>query len=99
LNQLQSSIDEGTVTLPLKLHIKCAYATIDGNNRSWKLYSKNDFEIGKDIKFSCDASGEVEVTQKELNNLRLSVDSPRFKIKLTGFDKNRDVLTKVNIER
>ena len=57
LKTASSSIDEGTVA-PLKLHIKCAYATVNGNNDH--NYTQKMILNLKDIKLSCDANGEVK---------------------------------------
>ena len=98
LETLKNSIDQGTMTLPVELHIKCAYLTLNGSNEAWRLYSKHDFEIGKDIKFSHETPGSVEVLQRELNELKLSINSSQFSLRLTGFDENRDLITKVSVE-
>ena len=97
LDILPSLVDQGAIELPIQIQIKCAYQTLNGPNEAWKLYSKYDFEIGKDIKVVHEADGHIEIIQKELNDLRLSINSSKFSIKISGFDANRDLLTNVSV--
>jgi hypothetical protein len=88
-------IENDTLTLPVKISIKSAYQTINGPSEAWKYYSKNDFEIGKDISVQCEPADRIQVLESTGNSLLLEVDSPKFNIKVSGFDENRDLVTKV----
>lgn len=98
LSTFQDALDQGRMKLPIKLLIKCAYLTLNGPNEAWKLYSKHDFEIGKDIKVTFDSNGSIDTIKKELNTLCVSVNSTDFRIKLSGFDENRDLTTSIRLE-
>jgi len=98
LDAFKDALDQRTLQLPIKLKIKCAYLTLNGANEAWKLYSKHDFEIGKDIKISFDSNSSVEVIKKELNTLSVAINSTDFCIRLSGFDENRDLTTSIRLE-
>ena len=94
LPSIDEFIADGEITLPLTLQIKAAYQTLNGPSDAWKHYSPIDFKIGEDITVNAEPSDKICVVTQEGNNLKLEINSPKFKIQLTGFDKNRDLITK-----
>jgi hypothetical protein len=97
LKSLQGFVERGEISLPIKLQIKSAYQTINGPNEAWKYYSKHDFEMGKDISIEMVPKDKIQVVESTGNNLKLEINATSFKIKVTGFDTNRDLITKVRM--
>ena len=95
LASFRKFIENETINLPVKISIKSAYQTISGPSKAWKYYSKNDFEIGKDVSVKCEPADKIQILESSGNSLLLEVDSTDFNIKLSGFDENRDLVTKV----
>ena len=94
LPALEGFVANNEMTLPITLQIKAAYQTLNGPTEAWKHYSPIDFEIGKDISFSCEPADQVQVISMKDNILKLEISSTEFDIQLTGFDQNRDLITK-----
>jgi hypothetical protein len=90
-------IFDGEITLPLTLEIKAAYQTLSGPSDAWKHYSPIDFKMGDDIKIHVEPADKVQIIKQDGNNLKLEISSPEFAVKLTGFDRNRDLVTKAKI--
>ena len=97
LKSLESFLEQGTVSLPISLQIKSAYQTINGPSAAWKYYSKHDFEMGKDISVDLIPKDKIQVVESDGNNLKLEINAASFKITVTGFDANRDLITKVRV--
>lgn len=97
LKSLEEFVESGTVSLPISLQIKSAYQTISGPTAAWRYYSKHDFEMGKDIKIDLTPKDKIKIMESDGNNLKLEINSPSFKIMVTGFDENRDLITKVKV--
>ena len=90
-------IFDGEISLPLTLTVKAAYQTLNGPTEAWKLYSPVDFQMGKDIAVSCEPPDAIQVVNAANNILKLEISKADFKVTLSGFDKNRDLVTKANV--
>lgn len=92
--------DAGTQP-PARLNIKCAYDTRGKN--PLRVYRKSldakspDFQIGKDG-VSVVAQEGVEIVEVKNNELRIEVLKQDFRLAVTGFDTNRDLLVNVKME-
>ena len=76
--------------------VKFAYLTKDGN--PFKQWTHLDFQLGKDIEVFTDGRGlhsNVTIDEKNKNRLLFKVDNNDFKVKVTGFDTNRDIAVDV----
>lgn len=79
------------------LDIRVAYDVRKGN--ALTKYDKADFQFGKSpIQFAPDTAG-VEVLGSELNRMRVKVTAPDFRVSVTGFDGNRDLLVRVTLKK
>jgi hypothetical protein len=74
---------------PEALDLQVAYDTSRGN--PFKKYHPADFDLSK---LEVVATG-LEVTRREGNRLRFTPVSDDFKLEVTGFDTNRDLVVKV----
>ena len=74
---------------PRLLLIRAAYHVRRGN--PFKKYHPADFDF-RSMKTECKGATELE---KKENRLRVKIDSGDFRVKVTGFDPNRDVRVEV----
>lgn len=98
INSLKDACDQGVISLPIRFKVKCAYLTLNGPKEAWKLYSKIDFDLEKNIQIIMDPSDGVKVISKQANEAIFECERTDFNVKLIGFDPNRDLLTKISIE-
>lgn len=81
--------------IPDTVTIECAYITSSGN--PLKNYSELDFCMDKDP-ISVEGAG-VSVVEMEKNRMVLKIDDSDYRVKVTGFDVNRDLYLRVNAEK
>lgn len=81
--------------IPDTVTIECAYMTSSGN--PLKNYSELDFCMDKDP-IAVEGAG-VSVVEMEKNRMVLKIDDSDYRVKVTGFDVNRDLYLRVNAEK
>lgn len=80
--------------LPLTCRIQIAYDTLQGN--PFKGYSEYDFDVGKRSQIQIDAEGCV-LQGSERNSIEVQIDRPDFALRVSGFDDDRDLVTRVSV--
>lgn len=78
-------------SLPMKLMVRCAYEVTRGN--AFKRWDRNDFEFGEKTALSIEHSG-VSLNGAG-NRMALTVTDSEFRVAISGFDLNRDVVVSV----
>ena len=73
---------------PMQLQIRCAYDILSGN--PYKRYSEYDFSFYRDGLQIIKANADCWPVQG--NELDVVVRGPEFKIEVSGFDHNRDLI-------
>jgi hypothetical protein len=79
--------------LPLSLTIRVAYDVQRGN--AFRKYSPLDFDLSDQAKFNVTTTG-CTVKERRENEIKLEVTQQNFSIRVTGFDKNRDLRVEVS---
>ena len=69
------------------LRLRCAYVTTVGS--ALKKYNRVDFDFSKS-KLSVDLDG-AQLAKADGNELLLRIVNPTFKVRVAGFDRNRDL--------
>jgi hypothetical protein len=78
-------------TLPLKLHIRCAYDILSGN--PFRRYSEYDFSFfSPDIQFE---KVNADCWPTDFNEFDLSARKAEFRVDVVGFDQHRDIIVAV----
>lgn len=81
------------ISLPLRATVRVAYDTRGGN--PFSLYEKFDFDLSSSsINI---AARDCNILNKILNKLELEMTGQNFRLEVTGFDPNRDLV--VDIKR
>lgn len=80
------------IHLPIKVSIKSAYMSVRGKSKSWSDYSNIDFDYAKDITVTQAPEGCVDIQHRNANELTFEIKEKKFKVIVTGFDQNRDLL-------
>jgi hypothetical protein len=78
-------------TLPLKLHIRCAYDVLSGN--PFRRYSEYDFSF-----FSTDIDFEkvnADCWPTDFNEFDIAARKAEFRVDVVGFDQHRDIIVVV----
>jgi hypothetical protein len=78
-------------TLPLKLHVRCAYDVLSGN--PFRRYSEYDFSF-----FSLDIQFEkvnADCWPTDFNEFDIAARKAEFRVDVTGFDQHRDIIVVV----
>ena len=92
-----SSREAASENFPQTIRIEMAYDVSSGN--PFKKYTPLDFKLGSrngiEIKLTKETGKLVRVQE---NVLRIEVDKLPFKLKVTGFDDNRDLKVKLTKE-
>lgn len=79
--------------LPKEVCLEVAYEVMRGN--AFKKYSPHDFKVGKNGNISISKEGLIRVVSARENKWVFEISEIPFKLKVTGFDKNRDLKVKV----
>lgn len=82
----------GPDDLPLKLVVRCGYAVARGN--ALKRWDRNDFEFDDGGALQVELAGAV--SSGKGNRLGLAVTDKDFRISVSGFDLNRDLVVSVS---
>jgi len=73
---------------PLKIHVRCAYDVLNGN--PFRRFSDDDFSFFKNrLKIE---KHNADCWPTDPNQVDIEARSPDFKIEVTGFDVNRDLV-------
>jgi hypothetical protein len=81
-------------TLPLKLHIRCAYDVLSGN--PFRRYSEFDFSFfSPDIQFE---KVNADCWPTDFNEFDLSARKPEFRVDVVGFDQHRDLIVMAEVQ-
>ncbi|WP_419623499.1 hypothetical protein, partial [Thiolapillus sp.] len=84
------------VRYPVRLRVRMAYDTASGN--PFKKYSPFDFDFSGrsgSTPFVQATSDTVALAGFSPNELEFEISGPKFRIDVSGFDKNRDLLVKL----
>ncbi|MDG1431372.1 MAG: hypothetical protein P8Q23_07370, partial [Paracoccaceae bacterium] len=84
--------EEEEISFPIEVSVKAAYVSALGKSRSWRDYSKIDFEFGKTIPIEVSPKGSAKVVEATKNTFTVELFQPDFRISAKGFDGNRDLL-------
>jgi hypothetical protein len=75
-------------SFPLKIHVRCAYDVLNGN--PFRRFSDDDFSFFKDrLKIE---KQNADCWPTDPNRVDIEARSPDFRIEVTGFDVNRDLV-------
>ena len=75
-------------SFPLKIHLRCAYDVLNGN--PFRRFSDDDFSFFKDrLKIE---RHNADCWPTDPNQIDIEARSPDFRIEVTGFDDNRDLV-------
>jgi hypothetical protein len=78
-------------TLPLKLHIRCAYDVLSGN--PFRRYSEYDFSFfSPDIQFE---KVNADCWPTDFNEFDLAARKADFRVDVVGFDQHRDIIVAI----
>ncbi|EAP77852.1 hypothetical protein ISM_06145 [Roseovarius nubinhibens ISM] len=83
---------EEEISFPVEISVKAAYVSALGKSRSWRDYSKIDFQFGKTIPIEISPTGAAKVISVSQNTFTVALLKPEFRISAKGFDRNRDLL-------
>ena len=75
--------------IPFQAIITIAYATRRGN--PFRQYDKFDFDVSNESLININGNG-YNIIEKNLNVIKVEITSSNFKLEVTGFDPNRDLL-------
>ncbi|WP_425082005.1 hypothetical protein [Ruegeria arenilitoris] len=89
---------EEEISFPIKVSVKAAYVSALGKSRSWRDYSKIDFEFGKTIPIDISPKGSAKVLEAAKNTFTIELLQPDFRVSAKGFDGNRDLLVHPRIK-
>jgi hypothetical protein len=78
---------------PMQLQIRCAYDTLSGN--PYKRYSEYDFSFYHDALAIHKVNADCWPTHG--NGLDVVARGPEFKIEVSGFDRNRDLIVEAQL--
>ncbi|MBM1931908.1 hypothetical protein JQW20_22930 [Sulfitobacter pseudonitzschiae] len=84
--------EEEEITFPVVVSVKAAYVSALGKSRSWRDYSKIDFQFGKTIPIEISPKGAAKVISVSENTFTVELLQPEFRVSAKGFDGNRDLL-------
>lgn len=81
--------------LPLECSVEAAYDLLSGN--PFRRYDPLDFDFQRkgDVNITVD---NVTVKSASRNRIDFTIDAPNFRLDVTGFDPNRDVVVRVSSE-
>jgi hypothetical protein len=75
-------------SFPLKIHVRCAYDVLNGN--PFRRFSDDDFSFFTDrLKIE---KHNADCWPTDPNQVDIEARSPDFRIEVTGFDVNRDLV-------
>jgi hypothetical protein len=74
------------------MRVRCAYITTKGS--ALKTYNRVDFDFAR-TKLQVQLTGAT-VVKADANVLTLRIHEADFQVKVTGFDKNRDLEVRVD---
>jgi len=73
---------------PVRMRIRVAYDVLSGN--PFKSHDSYDFDLSKN---GLEIAGkDIKLVDREAGTLVLECTSPEFRLKITGFDPNRDLI-------
>lgn len=84
--------EEEEVAFPVEVSVKAAYVSALGKSRSWRDYSKIDFQFGKTIPIEISPKGAAKIVSASENTFTVELLQPEFRVSAKGFDGNRDLL-------
>ena len=84
----------GNVAIGAEMEIRAAYETAKGN--PFSSYDLNDFQFSDDP-LTVESVG-CRILFSEANRLRVAIEQPDFRVTVLGFDVNRDVVVKANLQ-
>ncbi|MBM1311018.1 hypothetical protein JQT66_12305 [Sulfitobacter mediterraneus] len=84
--------EEEEVSFPIEVSVKAAYVSALGRSRSWRDYSKIDFQFGKTIPIDISPKGAAKILSASENTFTVELLQPDFCVSAKGFDGNRDLL-------
>ena len=90
-------INEG-FSFPLKIEIETAYLSIGGNARSFRDYTKIDFDFADSITVEISPPDAVDIITRQGNKLVVEVTEPEFHVIASGFDRHRDLLIRTDVK-
>jgi hypothetical protein len=85
-------LEEEDLTLPIEVSVKAAYVSALGKGRSWRDYSKIDFQFGKNIQIDIFPKGAAKLLSASENSFTVELLQPNFRVSAKGFDGNRDLM-------
>lgn len=92
VGNLEALFEEEGISFPIEITVKAAYVSALGKTRSWKDYSKIDFDFGKTIPIEVSPPEAAKIVRAAKNSFTVELLSPNFRISANGFDRNRDLL-------
>ncbi|KIC39878.1 hypothetical protein RA27_16370 [Ruegeria sp. ANG-R] len=92
VGNLAELFEEENVSFPIEVTVKAAYVSALGKTRSWRDYSKIDFQFGKTIPIDISPQGAAKVVSASENTFTVELLQPEFRVSAKGFDGNRDLL-------
>lgn len=89
------SRSDRTAVLPSVLYVAVAYDVLFGS--PWKQFEPADFDFTRRglTGLEVQTTGDVAWTANSPNSLRLRLGGGDFELRVTGFDPNRDLITRV----
>ncbi|MES0871283.1 hypothetical protein [Pseudovibrio sp. SCP19] len=90
--------EEEEITFPIQVSVKAAYVSALGKSRSWRDYSKIDFEFGKTIPINISPKGAAKIIKASKNTFTVELLQSDFCVSAKGFDGNRDLLIQPRIK-
>jgi hypothetical protein len=84
--------EEEDISFPIEVAVKAAYVSALGKSRSWRDYSKIDFEFGKTVPIDISPKGSAKILDASKNSFTVELLQSDFRISAKGFDGNRDLL-------
>ncbi|MDQ3288600.1 MAG: hypothetical protein M3Q42_10155 [Pseudomonadota bacterium] len=85
---------KGDLPPPPTLRLAIAYDVFSGN--PWKQYEPADFDLTRPERsgIRIAESGAAKHKVIEPNRMQISIDGPEFEVRVTGFDRNRDLIVR-----
>mgnify|MGYP006286029349 CR=1 FL=1 len=92
VGNIMEMLEEEDISFPLQVTVKAAYISALGRSRSWRDYSKIDFEFGKSIALDISPEDSARILEADENTFVVELLKPNFRVSAKGFDRNRDLL-------
>lgn len=98
VKNLQEVMDAENAVFPLRVDVVAAYLSVKGNSRSFKDYTRIDFDFSDTITVEAEPAHAVHIAEKNENRLTIEISQPEFEVKVSGFDKHRDLLVRTQLQ-